>query len=98
MEATQRGGAPDDGSCAESGAAQTRSLLARCARWTHEVDDLDLTISPHISHISPLYLPYISPLSSSSKDAISPFCRGLRSQLGLSLVQVDKAQPSDGSP
>ena len=63
MEATQRGGAPDDGSCAESGAAQTRSLLARCARWTHEVDDLDLPISPYISQYFSLYLPYISPIS-----------------------------------
>ena len=40
-----------------------------------------------ISPISPLYLPYISPLSPSRKGASSALCSGLRSHLGLSVVE-----------
>ena len=37
-----------------------------------------------------------APLSPSRKGAISAFCSGLRSHLGLSVV--DRTEPSDGSP
>ena len=37
-----------------------------------------------------------APLSPSRKGATSAFCSGLRSHLGLSVV--DRTEPSDGSP